>query len=759
MKRASTLLTWWYLAVGGALTAASFAASDSRVRLMLLAVAAVALLAAIADARIRGALSLPLSLLSASAVLCFAVSRLIAGGGSPAESLPSVLLGVAAYGIAAAALLLLLIRRGVQPRDGLGGDVVIVALATWVVSWPAIALPIIHAAGVGPATVLHALHLPLAAVVLFLAGTLLLDTGNRSLSLWLLAGGLALQALSHLVDDLIDAGNLSSTFDRLAVPLAIAAAVSAGAAYLHPSLSELGEGEPTEAREHAPGHFVVTIASLAFPVIVLGATDPTGTADKVVRTVSAVALATAVMLRVLRTLRGRSHAAAAVLHDARTDTLTDLPNRGVLLQQVEHLLGQSWRHDQHPALLFVDLDRFKHINDSLGHSVGDEALITVARRLREYMPAEAVVARISGDEYAILDPTPTSHDAAMDVAEQLLAVIGEPLALSCGDVFITASIGVAAISQTSRAADEPVRHADVAMYRAKQRGGNCVEAYDDSIIQRASQRHAMETALHRAVDRDELRLYHQPIVDLATGDVEGFEALMRWQQADGTVVSPAEFIPIAEETGTIVRLGSWALLEALSTLREWVAEGICKPTATMSVNVSAVQLREANFPDAVNEALTRAGVAPSSLWLEVTESSMIKEPEVALDTLRRLSELGVRIALDDFGTGYSSLSMLQQFPLHRIKIDRSFVRDLATADTDRGLVNSIILMARALELDVVAEGVETVTQWDELKRLACPKAQGYLLSRPVPPDAMRSTVAGLEQYRSIQRLAKEASNN
>jgi predicted signal transduction protein with EAL and GGDEF domain len=382
----------------------------------------------------------------------------------------------------------------------------------------------------------------------------------------------------------------------------------------------------------------------------------------------------------------------------------------------------------------------------------------VAHRLQSAVPESAVVARLSGDEYVVLDPASKSEGAAMALADRLLAVFREPLPLSQGDVFVTASIGVAAIDANSSAsAEDLVRHADTAMYRAKDSGRNCVAVYDESMHERVAHRLTVETALYRALDRRELRMFHQPILDLVSGDVVGFEALMRWQQADGTIVSPIEFIPIAEDTGTIVPIGSWALLESLTQLRRWIDEGVCSPSATMSVNVSTKQLRDTNFPAIVSEALTRSGVSPQLLWLEVTESVMAEEPELALAILRRLRSLGVRVALDDFGTGYSSLSMLQKFPLQRIKIDRSFVKGVADNPNDRSLVRTIIAMGRSLGLDMVAEGVESVHQLQVLSDLGCTKAQGYLISHPVPADAMRSTVDALERLGNFPGLRRNAA--
>ena len=270
--------------------------------------------------------------------------------------------------------------------------------------------------------------------------------------------------------------------------------------------------------------------------------------------------------------------------------------------------------------------------------------------------------------------------------------------------------------------------------------------------QRAKQRLATETALYRALERRELRLVHQPIIDIDLGDVTGFEALMRWTTQDGTVVPPTEFIPIAEDTGIIVPIGGWALLEALIHLRNWITEEICAPDATMSVNVSSRQLHDPNFVAVVNEALTRSNMPAEQLWLEVTESMMITQPDQALKTLRELSSLGVRIAIDDFGTGYSSLSFLQRFPIHRLKIDKSFVSSLAIDNSARTLVKTIIVMAQSLGLDVVAEGVETVQQLHALGDLQCSQAQGYLISHPVEPHDMAQTLIGLSKIGKWPRL-------
>ena len=746
MKRASALLTWWYLAIGGIAFVLALALPWAAAREAIYLLAAVQLAPVLVISSRRGLAPAPLAWLLGAVGLLYATAMIISGDAPLYESPVALLLGLAATGCIIGGLVVLIRSQRPHRYPGLLGDTVIVALGTWIVSWAALVQPIVNSTG-DPvwSTVLYGMYQPTAAVVLFLVVVVLFNNSQGSVALWLLAGGISCNLLGDLVYALLDAGHLGAGAERVALAMYVAAYFSTGAAFLHPTITEIGRLSPPANRQMM-GRLIVTTSSLVFPVIVLAGTAPNDGTDKIVRSVSALVLATVVTMRVVLAVRVNNLAQAELLRGAQTDPLTGLPNRTVLLERINELLANSWSQDQHPTLFFVDLDRFKNINDSLGHTAGDEVLVTVARRLVNAVPEGAMVARLSGDEYVVLDASAKSSGAALALAERLLAVFREPLALSQGDMFVTASIGVASLSATSSTSPEDlVRHADTAMYRAKDAGRNCLAVYDESMHERVAHRLAVETALYRALDRRELRLFHQPILDLQSGDVVGFEALMRWQQADGTIVSPAEFIPIAEDTGTIVPIGSWALLEALSQLRRWIDDGVCSPAATMSVNVSPRQLSDTNFPAIVSEALTRSGVSPQLLWLEVTESIMISEPELALATLRRLRSLGVRVALDDFGTGYSSLSLLQKFPLQRIKIDRAFVHGVADNPNDRSLVRTIIAMGRSLGLDMVAEGVESVHQLQVLSDLGCSKAQGFLISHPVPPDAMRSTVAALER--------------
>ena len=745
VKREPVLLRWTYVGVGVIMAALCFAMPAESVRHALYVAAALQVIPVVLVARWRNRLSWkPVGLIASVAVL-YVLEQLVSGNRPTYESPIAVICALAAVGCLVGCLAALLRTNSASYGQGLWADALIIALGAWIVSWAVFVRPIRELAGEGVGVVLYGLYQPASSVVLFLVAVIALGRRQRPAALWFAAAGLALSTAGDVIYSLIDAGRVGASTERFALPLYVAAYFCAGATFLHPSIAQLGRPQ----LDHAPtslARLAVTFASLLGPAVVLGAMSPADMTDSIVRSISAAVTVLAITLRVVVAVRSNARAQAELLHGVQTDPLTGLPNRTVLLQNINDLLRDSWHPDEHPTLFFVDLDRFKNINDSLGHAAGDEVLVTVARRQINAVPEGATVARFSGDEYVVLDTTAKSTGGAMAVAERLLAVFREPLALSQGDVFVTASIGVAAISATSSTSPEDlVRHADTAMYRAKDAGRNCVAVYDESMHERVAHRLAVETALYRALDRRELRLFHQPILDLQSGDVVGFEALMRWQQADGTIVSPAEFIPIAEDTGTIVPIGSWALLEALTQLRHWIDDAVCSPSATMSVNVSPRQLADSNFPSIVSEALTRSNVPPQLLWLEVTESVMITEPELALATLRRLRSLGVRVALDDFGTGYSSLSLLQKFPLQRIKIDRAFVQGVADNPNDRSLVRTIVAMGRSLGLDIVAEGVESVHQLQVLSDLGCNKAQGYLISNPVPADAMRSTVAALER--------------
>jgi len=650
--------------------------------------------------------------------------------------------------------LLLIIRRriGNDPLSVLG-DGLIVALGSWFLIWVIFLQPTFDASTSSVVvTGIQGATLAFSSVVLFSLATLLFGDADRTPAVWLIAGAITFTLLGDFLYAANDSGRvqLDEQFINAAYVLCL---FLCSAAFVHQSISTITEHGSIRTQRPLLGRLIVTTAALTIPVVVLALTEAADSVDRTVRAVSVFILTIAVTARVIHAVRTNASMQRTLIHSAQTDALTGLPNRSLMLSHVQNALEFAEQDQRHPTVLFIDVDRFKNINDSLGHQAGDNVLVAVAQRLRNALPQRCIVGRISGDEFVILDPGTRGTSDAMIVADTILNSFNEPLSLRQGDVFVSTSIGVATFQKgISATADDLLRHADTAMYRAKDAGRNCVAIFDESMLERVTQRLSVETALYRALERRELRLVHQPIVDVELGDVVGFEALMRWTRDDGSIISPAEFIPIAEETGTIVPIGAWALLEALTHLRGWINEGICSREATMSVNVSPRQLHDPNFVPVVHEALLRSHIAPEQLWLEVTEGVMIAQPDQALETLTKLCAIGVRIAIDDFGTGYSSLSLLQKFPIQRLKIDRSFVHGVADDLGARSLVRTIIAMGDSLGLDMVAEGVESVRQLQALAELRCAKAQGYLISHPVPPESIGSTVASLTQFGEWSKL-------
>jgi len=639
-------------------------------------------------------------------------------------------------------LLLVAQRRiGREPLSILA-DASILSLGAWLVVWIAVLRPLFDATSNEPFVAgVRGITFSLSAVVLFLLVTLLLGDSDNSTVVWLASSAILTSLIGDVLWALHEAEVVTTALAVRNAPY-VMALLAACATLLHPGIRHLTAQGSYHAARPMAGRLVVVISGLVVPIAVFALTDAQDTRDRIVRTVSVLFLSGVVLLRVTIAVRANAQLQAKLIESAQTDALTGLANRSLMLEHVDTALRTAWRDNRQPTVLFIDVDRFKNINDSLGHAAGDDVLIAVATRLRLILPTHCVVGRIAGDEFVVLDPQTNGPSEAMVLADRVLESFHEPLALRQGDVFVSASIGVSTFRPSvTNSADDLLRHADTAMYRAKESGRNCVAIFDESMLASVTQRLAVETALYRALERRELRLVHQPIIDVGLGEVVGFEALMRWDRDDGSSISPAEFIPIAEETGTIVPIGAWALLEALTHLGEWIASGVCPRDATMAVNVSPRQLSDPNFVNVVSEALIRAHIPARQLWLEVTEGVMIAQPDQALDALTKLCDLGVRVAIDDFGTGYSSLSLLQKFPIHCLKIDRSFISGVADNADARSLVRTIIAMCESMGLDIVAEGVESVRQLQVLGEMRCAKAQGYLISHPVPPESIASTVA------------------
>ena len=416
-----------------------------------------------------------------------------------------------------------------------------------------------------------------------------------------------------------------------------------------------------------------------------------------------------------------------VLQLAHFDALTGLPNRSLLADRCQQALGAAQRHGQCVALLFLDLDHFKNINDALGHRVGDALLCAVAQRLSGLLREQDTIARLGGDEFILVLPD-TDAVGAAHVAEKLLRAADQPFDIDAHELVITPSMGIAMYPQDGKDFDTLSRCADAAMYIAKQGGRNHYRFFTAEMQADSDRSLLLENALRRALERNQLYLHYQPQVCVASGTIVGAEALLRWEHPELGRVSPAEFIPVAESSGMILPMGDWVLQTATRQLREWMDQGYA---LTMAVNVSLVQFRQADFPQRIGQILQDAGLPPHCLELELTEGVAMTDPALAIDTMDRLHQQGVLLSIDDFGTGYSSLNHLKKFKVYKLKIDQSFVRDIADDPDDRGIVSAIISMAQGMDMRTIAEGVETAEQLAFLQDHGCMEVQGYLFGRPM----------------------------
>ena len=415
------------------------------------------------------------------------------------------------------------------------------------------------------------------------------------------------------------------------------------------------------------------------------------------------------------------------LHDA----LTGLPNRARLRERLEHTLGRrAWLAGE-LAVLFVDLDRFKVVNDSLGHVAGDELLIRSAERIVEVVGPEDLVARFGGDEFVVVCEGVGGVEHTLEVAERVLASLAVPVVLGGQELASSASVGVAVSDSSTDQPDDLLRNADIAMYRAKAAGGACAVVFDTAMRLQLRERLQLETELRRAVERGQLVVYYQPVIEIASGAIVGAEALVRWQHPMRGLVLPAAFIPVAEETGLIEPIGKLVMERACADVARWMGTGR-EAALELGVNVSARQLRSPAFASSVAAALEATGLAPATVRLEITESVLMEDTRTTQSALEALKSLGVRLAVDDFGTGYSSLGYLKRFPIDELKVDRSFVSGLGRAGPEEAIVAGVVQLARALDLGVVAEGVETEAQLAHLREIGCERAQGFLMSRALP---------------------------
>ena len=627
-------------------------------------------------------------------------------------------------------------RRGRQDWSSLT-DALIVGLGAALAAWAMFVVPALELPGV-PAVhrALFATYPVLDVVLLALLLQMVFTQSRRNTAFGLFMLGMVWFFLGDVAYIARDSGVFVVDRPLIDLPYFFAFGTVAAAA-LHPSMRTLAERATGERSARWDGARTVVIAfSLLTVALVPIAAHSHAAVDVAGRVVLSVALIVAVVTRSQIAINRLADREATARRQARHDALTSLPNRSALIDRLE---SRSHQAAAPVSVLFLDLDGFKLVNDSYGHDVGDQLLILVAERLRHQVRTEEdMVARLGGDEFVVV--TQLVGDDAVAVADRILAALAQPFSVSTGEIFVATSIGIASHEEVGAPVDGEalVRDADIAMYEAKLNGRGQVVCFDMSLREKVQRRISTEMSLRFAVERGEFELHYQPLVGLADDAVLGYEALLRWNHPQRGQVSPLEFVPVAEETGLIVPIGAWAIRTATRDAARWRAMG---HAVHISINVSARQLRDGALVDTVTHALADAALPPHALWLELTETGLVEDPDAALETLRALNALGVTIAIDDFGTGYSSLGYLKRFPVSAVKIDREFVRDLSSGGDDDAIVRAVVAMASALRMTVVAEGVERREQAEILAALGCGMAQGWLYGRPAPAEALRFPAA------------------
>ena len=457
-------------------------------------------------------------------------------------------------------------------------------------------------------------------------------------------------------------------------------------------------------------------------------------ADGTVLEIRSIPLTDGGMVRTYTDITQRAKAEERVLHAAQHDVLTSLPNRAIFTQRLEAAISGARNAGMGVAVLFLDLDRFKLVNDTLGHAAGDQLLQQVAHRMQGAVRERDTLARMGGDEFALVMPDMRGPEAALAIARRMHESVRAPYSLPQGTASVGASIGISCYPGDGGSAEELLHHADLALYRAKAGGRDMCCVFDTGLDSHEHEGRVLENALKTGLQEEQFALVYQPIWDIRVQRIVGAEALVRWHHPLKGIISPADFIPLAERTGLIVELGRWVMETACREAVSW-AFPIC-----ISVNVAPAQLRRPAFVDEVRDLLAVTALPPSRLKLEITESQLLEETAEMFATLTALRELGVRLSLDDFGTGYSSLSALRSFPITDVKIDRGFTLGMVHDERSRGLVGSILQVCRVLNLECVAEGVETQEQLTLLQSMGCTHAQGYLIGRPEPPVTIRRTL-------------------
>ena len=665
-----------------------------------------------------------------------------------------IVLGVGLLGLAHAR------RRGREEVDVVL-DGAVAALAALALAWIFLVNPALfheHA----PLSVRLALtcYPPLSVFFLAVAaGFAFSGRTHRPFSYDLLLGSMVFMVLGDVIYMLLEIGLLDEQGPVVDAPYALAFVAFMGSV-LHPSMRHLTDPVPAEQDVPRRGRLALVAIALAIPGLITVTRSDAATGDRIALGLIVMSLTAAAIWRMFRALRAHAISEAELAHQATHDTLTGLPNRRAVHEHLGRLLRDLPHTEGVVAVLFLDVDRFKLVNDTHGHGLGDELLLSVARRLRQCTRPEDLVARIGGDEFLVVVQGLAGPDDAIEVAERTRLAFAIPFEVRRGEITATTSVGVSITDGSDPRVDPEsmIRDADTAMYQAKEAGRDTVVVFDPSMRDRAAQRLELERDLRHALERDELSLHFQPVVRLPDGHVEGFEALLRWNHPTRGQVPPLTFVPVAEETGLIVDIGVWVLREAARRLATWRRTLPGGEDLFVAVNISARQLRDESLVHKVHEILVANQLPPAALHLELTESLLMEKRLDAAELLGRLRDVGVRLAIDDFGTGYSSLAYLQRFSVDVVKIDRSFVDGVEQrASSEASLVGAIVAMARALSVTTVAEGVETVEQAERLHDLGCDIAQGYLFSKPVPIEDVPAMVARLGANRRLRAVAVETA--
>lgn len=633
---------------------------------------------------------------------------------------------------------LLKLRNEQLQRPGVGVDATLIALGSFVGGWTVLIDPTFSTRDAAPIATAAVSVYPIVSVFLVsIAARLAFGPGERSPSHRFLVGGMAVLLVGDFVYFFTDTGVINPPGRFVDLPYCFTYTLITAAA-VHPSMRAVAHPLSSSTTSLQRSRLAFVAFALTIPALVMPLWSPSNVLERVLIPAALGAMVAVAVARMVIAASAQSRSEARFAHLATHDQLTGLPNRLHVYEHVE-TLARTTPEGRQIAIVYLDIDRFRLVNDSLGHQTGDRLLRAAASRLQLVTRPGDLVARISGDEFVVVAADVDEADATA-LAERLRAAFENALDIGT-EHHITVSVGVAQAlvrpgttlaDPSTGLASDLTRDADTAMYRSKDRGGNAVTVFDDSMREQMERRLTIESDLRRSLARGELEVHYQPIVSLITGAIEGFEALARWRRGDEWI-SPMEFISVAEESGLILPLGEWVLSEACDQLRRWRELPGCEHL-TISVNVSPRQLRSIDVPRMVHDTLQASNLDGNALWLEITESSMVLDTSDTAATFEALHRMGARICVDDFGTGFSSLSYLQKFAIDRLKIDRSFVVAMASGAQSRSLVSAILAIARTLRIDVVAEGVETEDQAENLIALGCRGAQGYLYGKPAPPS-------------------------